>query len=344
MTSDNPHPQSSSSHTSKVKGGIGIIATGSYVPEKVLTNHDLEQMVETSDEWIVTRTGIKERRIAAPEQTTSDIATIAAQRALAKANMAATEIELIVVATITGDVPLPATACYVQQKLGAKNAFAFDISAACTGFIYGLSIAKRFILTGMVKNALVIGAEELSKFTDYTDRNTCVIFGDGAGAAILKPVPEEKGILTEYLGSDGNAADLIYVPAGGTKIPITVEQIEQKQQFIKMKGNEVFKFAVLAMGKAIKHALTDAHINSDQVSLMIPHQANIRIIQASAERFNIPMEKVYINIDKYGNTSAASIPIALDEVVQSGKIQENDIIVLVAFGAGLTWGSCVIRW
>ena len=343
MTPEASH-QASSSPVSKVKGGVGIIAIGSYVPEKVLTNHDLEKMVETSDEWIVTRTGIKERRIAAPEQTTSDIATIAAQRALAKANMTAAEIELIIVATISGDVPLPSTACYVQQKLGAKHAFAFDISAACTGFIYALSIAKRFISTGMVKNALVIGAEELSRFTDWTDRNTCVIFGDGAGAVILKPVSEEKGLLTEYLGSDGNAAELIYIPAGGATRPITIEAIEQRQQFIKMKGNEVFKFAVLAMGKAIKHALADAHIHSEQVSLMIPHQANTRIIQASAERFNIPMDKVYINIDKYGNTSSASIPIALDEAVQAGKIKENDIIVLVAFGAGLTWGSCVMRW
>ncbi|MCX7918712.1 MAG: ketoacyl-ACP synthase III [bacterium] len=343
MTTDTSH-HSGSGHTAKIQGGVGIVAVGSYVPEKILTNHDLEKMVETSDEWITTRTGIKERRIAAPDQTTSDIAVIAAQRALEKAKMTAAEIELIIVATITGDVLFPATACYVQQKLGAKHAFAFDISAACTGFIYALSIAKRFIITGMVKNALVIGAEELSRFTDWTDRNTCVIFGDGAGAVILKPVPDGKGILTEYLGSDGSAADLIFIPAGGAKTPISAEQLEQRQQFIKMKGNEVFKFAVLAMGKSIKHALADAQIHSDQVSLMIPHQANIRIIQSSAERFNIPMEKVYVNIDKYGNTSAASIPIALDEAVQSGRIKENDIIVLVAFGAGLTWGSCVIRW
>jgi 3-oxoacyl-[acyl-carrier-protein] synthase III len=329
---------------SKAKGGVGIIATGSYVPEKVLTNHDLEKMVETSDEWIVTRTGIKERRIAASEQTTSDLATIAAQRALATAKMEAAELEMIIVATITGDVQFPSTACYVQQKLGAKNAFAFDLSAACTGFIYGLSIARRFIASGMVKNAMVIGAETLSRFTDWTDRNTCVIFGDGAGAAILKTVPEGKGILTDYLGSDGKAAELIYIPAGGATRPITTEAIEQKQQYIKMKGNEVYKFAVLAMGKAIKHALADAQIHSDQVSLMIPHQANTRIIKASAEKYNIPMEKVYINIDKYGNTSAASIPIALDEVLQSGMVKENDIHVLVAFGGGLTWGSCVIRW
>ncbi|MFB3895449.1 MAG: beta-ketoacyl-ACP synthase III [bacterium] len=343
MTSETSS-HSSSVHSSKIKGGVGIIATGSYVPEKILTNHDLEKMVETSDEWIVTRTGIKERRIAAPEQTTSDLGTIAAQRALDAAKMDATELEMIIVGTITGDVQFPATACYIQQKLGAKNAFAFDLSAACTGFIYALSIARRFIATGMVKNAMVIGVEALSRFTDWTDRNTCVIFGDGAGAAILKPVAENKGILTDYLGSDGNAADLINIPAGGAKIPISPEVVEQRQQFIKMKGNEVFKFAVLAMGKAIKHALADAQLHSDQVSLMIPHQANIRIIQASAERFKIPMEKVYVNIDKYGNTSAASIPIALDEIIRAGKVKENDIHVLVAFGGGLTWGSCVIRW
>lgn len=344
MPLETSHPQPHPNPVTTPKGGVGIIATGSYVPEKVLTNRDLEKMVETTDEWIISRTGIKERRIAAEGQTTSDLATLAAQRALAKANMTAAELELIIVATISGDCQFPSTACYVQQKLGAKHAFAFDISAACSGFIYGLSIAKRFILTGMIKNALVIGAEILTRETDWTDRNTCVLFGDGAGAAILKPVEETKGLLTEYLGSDGTAADLIYIPAGGATIPTTAATVEQRLHFMKMKGNELFKFAVLAMGKAIKRALSDAHIHSDQVSLMFPHQANIRIIKASAERFKIPMEKVYLNIDKYGNTSAASIPIALDEAVQSGRVKENDILVLVAFGSGLTWASCVIRW
>ncbi len=327
-----------------LNGGIAIVGTGSYLPEKILTNQELEKMVETSDEWIFSRTGIKERRIAAPGETTSDLGTEAAKRALEAANLTAEEIELIVVATITPDVVFPSTACYIQSKLGAKKAAALDIGAACTGFVYALSVARNLMLGNGYKNALVIGTEIMSRYINWTDRNTCILFGDGAGAAVLQNGHDGRGILYDYLASDGNAADLLYVPAGGTRQPLTPQAMEQKLNCMYMDGKEVYKFAVRVMGESLEHTLKVCNIQPDELTLMIPHQANIRIIKASADKFKIPMEKVYVNIDKYGNTSGASIGIALDEVVRSGRIKTGDVVILVAFGAGLTWGTSVIRW
>ncbi len=321
-----------------------IVGTGSFVPDKVLTNSDLEKMVDTSDEWIITRTGIKERRIVNEGQAASDLALKAAERAIKAAGISPLEIDLIVVATITPDMSFPSTACLVQDRIGAKRAAAFDISAACSGFVYGLSIVDQFIKSGTYKIALLIGAETLSKITDWTDRNTCVLLGDGAGAVVVKSTEEERGILSFYLGANGGAGDLLKLPAGGSRKPPTHETIDDRLHYIKMKGNELFKVAVRVLVKAIEEALSRLHLSIEEVDLFILHQANIRIIQAAAEKAGIPLSKVYINIDKYGNTSSASIAIALDEAVRGGRIKEGDIIVLDAFGGGLTWGACVIRW
>ena len=327
-----------------MEGGIAIIGTGSYVPEKCLTNHDLAKIVETSDEWITSRTGIKERHIAAPGETTSDLGAKAALNALEMAKVSPLDIDLIITATITPDVIFPSTACYIQAKIGAKNAAVFDISAACTGFVYGLSIAKSLMKMYGYKNALVIGAEVMTSVLDWTDRNTCVLFGDGAGAVVLQNGHPERGLLYEYMASDGTAADLIYVPAGGTRQPMSPQVMEQRLNYLCMDGKEVYKFAVRVMGESLEHALKECDIHPDDLTLLIPHQANVRIIKASADKFDIPMEKVYMNIDRFGNTSAASIGIALDEVVRAGRLNTGDVLVLVAFGSGLTWGSCVIRW
>jgi len=324
--------------------GITILGTGSYLPEKVLTNTDLEKIVDTTDEWISSRTGIKERRIAAADEATSDLAVKAAEQAIQAAGIQSEEIDLIVVATFTPDHLTPSTACFVQQKLGANNAAAFDLSAACTGFVYALSVAKNLMLGHGYRYALVIGSEVLTRMLDWSDRNTCVLFGDGAGAVVLGNGNPGRGILYDYLASDGRAADLIRIPAGGSRNPITALAIEQKLNCVQMDGKEVYKFAIRVMGESLEHALQSCDIHPDNLALLIPHQANIRIIKASAEKFNIPMEKVMVNIEKYGNTSAASIPIALDEAVRQGRIKEGDNIVLVAFGGGLTWGSCVIKW
>lgn len=323
---------------------VGIIGTGKYVPERVLTNQELEQMVDTNDEWIVTRTGIRERRVAASEQASSDLAYEASLQALENAGITAEQIDLIVVATVTPDMAFPSTACILQEKLGAKKAAAFDLSAACTGFIYGLANAANFIATGTYKYALVIGAECLSRITDYTDRNTCILFGDGAGAVVLGTVPEGRGFKSFELGADGTGGQLLKVPGGGSRYPATPQSLEGKQHFIFMAGSEVFKFAVRVMGSAAEEALRKAGMDKSEVDLLVPHQANIRIIQSALNRLNLGEDKCMINLDKYGNVSAASIPIALAEAVESGRVKEGNRLVLVGFGGGLTWGASVLVW
>jgi 3-oxoacyl-[acyl-carrier-protein] synthase III len=322
---------------------VGIKGLGMYVPKRVLTNEELEKMVDTSDEWITSRTGIKKRRIAQAGTSSSLLAEKAAIKALESAKIKAEKLDLIIVATITPDMPFPSTACFVQSKIGAKNAACFDIGAACSGFIYGLVSAKHFINSGMYKNALVIGVEVLSSVTDYTDRNTCVLFGDGAGAAVLEPV-SSGGILSHYLGADGDLANLLYLPGGGSKNPTSADTIKNKLHFIKMSGSEVFKSAVRLMADAATHAVCDANLGCKDISLLIPHQANIRIINSVRQRIGLPEEKVYLNVEKYGNVSAASTIIALCEAVNEKRIKKGDIVVLVAFGAGFTWGSIVIKW
>jgi 3-oxoacyl-[acyl-carrier-protein] synthase-3 len=321
----------------------GIIGLGKYLPDKVLTNKDLERIVDTTDEWIVTRTGIRERRIARSDEATSDMATEAAKKALASANLKPEDIDLIIVATITPDMFFPATACLVQEKIGARQVPAFDISVACSGFIYGLAIANQFISSGAYKHALVIAAEKLSAVTDWTDRNTCVLFGDGAGAAVLGPV-EKGGILSVYLGADGKQGELIKLPAGGSRIPATRKSIEDKLHFIKMNGAELFKHAVRIMADAGMEATRPLGLKAEDVSLIIPHQANVRILNAAAKRMGISEDKIYLNIDKYGNMSAASSAIALVEAVEEGRIKRGEKVLLDAFGGGLTWGAIVIEW
>jgi 3-oxoacyl-[acyl-carrier-protein] synthase-3 len=321
-----------------------IIATGSCHPEKILTNSDLEKMVDTSDEWITERTGIKERRIAGKNQAASDLAYSAAKSALERAGMEAQSLDLIIVATVSGDMPMPSTACMLQQRLSAVNAAGFDVNAACSGFLYGLHIADGFIRSGMHRKVLVVGTEVLSRVTDWDDRTTCVIFGDGAGAVIVEPSEGESGIIAMKIRSDGRLWELLNIPGGGSRFPASEETVRQKLHYIKMKGNETFKIAVRMLEDIALKTLEENNLKPVDLSLMIPHQANQRIIQATAERLNLPMEKVIMNLDRYGNTSAASIPIALDEAVTSGKVKEGDIILLEAFGGGLTWGSALIKW
>lgn len=323
---------------------VGIIGTGKYVPERVLTNAELEQMVETNDEWIVTRTGIRERRIAAPEQATSDLALHASQEALRAAGLTAEDIDLIIVATITPDMFFPSTACLLQDKLGAKKAAAFDLSAACSGFIYSLATASSMIATGMYKNALVVGAECLSRITDYTDRNTCILFGDGAGAVVLGHVEEGRGFKSFELGADGSGGELLCISGGGSKLPATAASVDEKKHFIHMAGNDVFKFAVRIMGSAAEEALRKAGLEKSDIDLLVPHQANIRIINSAINRLDLPEDKCMINLDKYGNMSAASIPVALAEAVEQGRVNKGDTLVLVGFGGGLTWGASVLNW
>ena len=321
----------------------GIIGLGKYLPEKVLDNKYFEKIVDTTDEWITTRTGIKERRIARDDEATSDMATEAARRALADAGLKPEDIDLIIVATITPDMFFPATACLVQQKIGARNIPAFDISVACSGFIYGLAIANQFITSGAYKHALVIAAEKLSSITDWTDRNTCVLFGDGAGAAVLGPV-DKGGILSVYLGADGSQGELIKLPAGGSRIPATKKSVEDKLHFIKMNGSELFKHAVRIMADAGMEATRPLGLKAEDVSLVIPHQANARILKAAAKRMGLTEDKIYTNLDRYGNMSAASSAVALVEAVETGRIKKGDKILLDAFGGGLTWGAIVIEW
>jgi 3-oxoacyl-[acyl-carrier-protein] synthase-3 len=321
-----------------------ITGTGSFAPARILTNLDLEKMVETSDEWITSRSGIKERRIAENGIGSSDLAFEASKIALQEAGLEPERIDLILVGTVTPDYPLPSTACILQDKLKARNAAVLDVVAACSGFIYGLSIASAFIAIGQYKNVLVIGVETLSKITNWEDRNTCVLFGDGAGAAVVSATTEDKGILGTFLSGDGSLANLLHIPIGGTKIPLTRENFDLKQHYICMQGNEVFKSAVRAMDSAAKHIIQQVGLTAEKVDLLIPHQANIRIIEALAKRLKVSMDKVYVNIDRYGNTSAASVPIALDEARKRGVIKPGSNTVLVAFGAGFTWGSAAIRW
>jgi len=323
---------------------VGILATGSYTPEKVLTNADLEKMVETSDEWIVTRTGIRERRICTEEQASSDLALEAAKKALAKAKIGAEELDMIIVATVTPDTPFPSTACILQEKLGAKKAAALDVSAACTGFLYGIATASQFIANGLYRYILVIGVETLSKITNYEDRNTCVLFGDGAGAALLGPVPEGYGFQAFELGADGSGGPLLSQPAGGSRIPASRESVEQKLHYISMAGSEVFKFAVRVMNSATENVLQKAGVDKEQIDLLVPHQANLRIIDAAVKRFGLSEEKVAINLDRYGNMSSASVPVALDEAIDAGRVKTGDHVVLVGFGGGLTWGAALLKW
>ncbi len=322
---------------------VGILGVGKYLPKKILTNADLEKMVDTSDEWITTRTGIKERHLVAPDEATSDLAVKAARQALEHAQLKPEDLDLIIIATITPDVPFPATACFVQNKLGAKNAICFDISAACAGFIYALGIAKQFIASGTCRNALVVGAEVLSSITDWKDRSTCVLFGDGAGAAVLGEV-EKGGILSSYLGCEGQYTNLLYMPAGGSRMPASQKTIDERQHFIKMAGNEVFKIAVMSMVEAAQTALKQAGLKCADINWIIPHQANLRIIDAVAKRLGFVNAKIYLNIEKYGNMSSASTATAMVEAAQEGGIKKGDIVLLVAFGAGLVRGATIIQW
>jgi 3-oxoacyl-[acyl-carrier-protein] synthase III len=321
-----------------------IIATGSYVPDNVVTNQDLEKIIETSDEWIMERTGIRERRIVDSHQATSDLAYEAASIALKRAHLKPKDIDLIIVATITPDMPFPSTACILQDRLGAKNAAAFDVNAACSGFLYGLHVANGLIRSGLHQRILLIGAEVLSKVTDWQDRTTCILFGDGAGAVIIEATREKRGILSTHISSDGSLSDLICLPGGGSRNPCSRDTILKRLNFIKMKGTETFKVAVRTLEELVVKTLRDNNLEASQLSLLIPHQANIRIIQATAKRLNMPMEKVFVNIDKVGNTSAASVPIALDEAVQTCRVQDGDYVLLEAFGGGLTWASSLIKW
>lgn len=322
---------------------IGIIGVGKYLPEKVLTNADLERMVDTSDEWITTRTGIKERRIADPSQATSDLAINAAREALANAGLAPADLELIIVTTVTGDHQFPSTACYVQAALGAVKATCFDISAACSGFIYGLSCAESFVRSGAFRNALVVSAETMSRFTDWQDRSTCVLFGDGAGAAVVGEVTS-KGILASYMGADGTKTGLLDMAAGGSRLPASAETVAKRQHFVHMEGNEIFKIAVMNLADAAQAVLKKAGLKCADVNWIIPHQANIRIINAMSKRLGFQNAQVYLNIDRYGNMSSASTATALCEAVQEKKIKKGDIVLLVAFGAGLVWGAMIMEW
>jgi 3-oxoacyl-[acyl-carrier-protein] synthase-3 len=320
-----------------------ISGTGSYAPERILSNAELERMVATSDQWIAERTGIHERRIAAEGEACSDLGIKAAERALKAAGLSASDLDMILVATCTGDTPLPATACLIQHRLGAIRAAACDISAACCGFVYALGIADAYIKTGM-RHVLVIGSEVMSAITDWTDRNTCVLFGDGAGAVVVSASPDERGILSTHLRSDGSLCDLIIVPGGCSRIPPSEKMLSERLQYIKMKGNETFKVAVRTLEEIARETLSVNNLKVDDIDLYVPHQANVRIIKAVADRLRLPLTKVVLNMDRYGNTSAASIPLALDEAVRDGRIVPGNLIMLGAFGAGLTWASALIRW
>lgn len=326
-----------------MKTRAGIIGLGCYLPSKRLTNADLEKMVDTSDEWITTRTGIKERRIAAKNEAVSDLAIAAAKDALKSAKTKPEDLDLIIIATISADMHFPSTACLVQKALGAKKAICLDISAACAGFVYAITIAQQFIETGAVKKALVVGVEILSSITDWTDRNTCVLFGDGAGACIMSPV-KKGGIISTYLGSDGTQSDLMMLPAGGSRHPATHETVNKKMHYIKMQGKELFKLAVNIMADAANKAIKKAKLKCKDIDCVIPHQANIRILLAVAKKLGLSSDKIYLNIERYGNMSSASTAIALCEAVRKGRIKKGDIVVLDAFGAGLVWGACVIKW
>ncbi len=324
---------------------VELAGTGRYTPERVLGNAELEKMVDTSDQWIQERTGIRERRIAGPQETVAYMAKQASDQVLATAGLGPEDVDAIILATASPDRLLPSTACDLQALLGARNAAAFDISAACSGFLYGISLSEGLIASGMARHVLVIGGERLSTITDYTDRATCILFGDGAGATLVRPVIDGKrGLLGGYLKTDGTLGDLLYRPGGGGCHPPDQKLLADRGYYIKMAGREVFKSAVRSMADACDQALQRAGLKAEDIDLLIPHQANIRIIEATAKHAEMPMDKVYINIDRYGTTSAASIPIALDECVRSGRIQAGMNVMLVAFGGGFTWASMIVRW
>jgi len=322
----------------------GILGTGSALPEKVVTNFDLEKLVDTSDKWITERTGIKERRQAAPNETTSSLSVQAAQKALGMAGISPGQLDLIICSTISPDMPLPATASIIQRELGAGTCCAFDLAAACSGFLFGLTVVDQFVKTGKAKYALVIGAELLSRYLDYQDRATCVIFGDGVAAGVLGPVNSSSGILASEVHTNGAYVDHLFIPAGGTARPATCETVQARDHYIKMRGNELFKVAVRSLEEVSRRVLEQAQIQPEEIDLFIPHQANQRITEAVRERLGLPAEKVYSNISRVGNTSSASIPICLDECVRSGRVKKGDLVLMSAFGAGVTWGSVLVRW
>ena len=321
---------------------VKIIGTGSSVPDAILSNSDLEKMVETSDEWITSRTGIRERRIADENTASSDIAYEAAEKALKAAGVSPQQLDVIIVGTITPDFLFPSTGCVVQSLLGAKNAYAFDLMAGCSGFLYTLHVAQGIIKSGGAEKILAIGVDTLSKVTDFEDRSTCILFGDGAGAAVLS-ASEEPGILSSLLSSDGRDWDLLYVPAGGSRTPINEQTLKTREQYIKMKGNDVFRVAVKSMESATINAIKEAGLEPEDIDLFVPHQANQRILEAVRKRLNFPEEKVFVNLDKYGNTSGASVPLALDEAIRQGRVKEGNLVLFAAFGAGFTWGASVVR-
>jgi 3-oxoacyl-[acyl-carrier-protein] synthase-3 len=321
-----------------------ITGTGSYVPERVLTNAELEKLVETSDEWILTRTGIKERRIARPDEPTSLMAAEAARRALTAAGITAEQVDLIIVATITPDMGFPCTACFVQREIGARNAFCYDLEAACSGFVFALDTACQYVASGRVDTVLVIGAEKISCITDWTDRSLCVLFGDGAGAAVVQARPDRRGILGSVLRSDGRLSELLKLPGGGSRYPASEETIRQKLHFMKMDGKEVFKHAVTSMTDVAKRVLVQAGVTLEQVKLVIPHQANMRIVNAIRDRLGGRDDQYFINLERYGNTSAASVILALDEAAKAGRLERGDLVLLVAFGGGFTWGATLLEW
>lgn len=323
---------------------VGISGVGSYLPENRVTNDDLSKIVETSHEWIVERTGIHERRVLSEDMATSDTATIAAKKALEDAKLKPEDIDLIIVATVTADYALPSTACIVQKNIGAMKAAAFDINAGCSGFVYGLTLGESFIKSGVYEKVLVIGAETLSRIVDWQDRNTCVLFGDGAGACILDKCEDGFGILSSELGSDGTNGEVLIQPAGGSKFPASQETLDKRLHYIKMDGKEVFKFAVRVMEKASMNVLEKANLKLEDLDFLVPHQANTRIIDAAAKKLKLEKDKIYVNLNKYGNMSSASIPVALDEAIKDNKIKKGDNILLVAFGAGLTWASMTLKW
>src|ERR1700720_3347291 len=330
--------------SAKTSRSVSIIGTGSYVPEKRLTNEDLSKIVDTNDDWITTRTGIKERRIAAKDENTSDMAARAALKAIEQAKISAEEIELILVATATPDMIFPATACFVQKKIGARNAACLDIAAACAGFIFALEIGQQFITSHTYDTVLVIGAEKLTSITNWTDRNTCILFGDGAGAAILRHRGSAHGVISTHIGSDGQFTDILFLPGGGSRCPITRDNVDLNLNTIHMIGKEVYKQAVTAMIDASKKALDQAGLSIHDIACVIPHQANLRIIEGIADRLGISRDKVFVNLDRYGNTSAAAVAIALDEANRTGRIKAGDYILMVVFGGGLTWASTIIEW
>jgi 3-oxoacyl-[acyl-carrier-protein] synthase-3 len=327
-----------------VRRNASIVSTGAYLPSRILNNAELEKMVDTTDEWILSRTGIRERRIAADDEFTSDMGANAARQALELGGINPQDIDLIIVATCTGDTVFPSTACYIQNKIGATRAAAFDVQAACSGFLYGLVTAEQFIASGAYDTVLVIGAEKLSSIVNWKDRNTCVLFGDGAGAVILQHRPESRGLIASDLGADGSQTGILSVPAGGCRMPITSEILDQRLQFLQMSGKEVFKYAVNAMNRSAEECLEKAGVKPEQIRWFIPHQANFRIVDAVAQRMSVGMEHFIMNLDRYGNTSSACMPIALHETNMAGKLDRGDLVLMVSFGGGLTWASSVLEW